>query len=56
MISVILGNQDPTRRVAIISFNVKDPWGQYLHPKLITVLLNDLFGIQSRAGCSCAGP
>jgi selenocysteine lyase/cysteine desulfurase len=55
MISV-LGNQDPTRRVAIISFNVKDPWGQYLHPKLITVLLNDLFGIQSRAGCSCAGP
>jgi selenocysteine lyase/cysteine desulfurase len=42
--------------VAIISFNVKDPWGQYLHPKLITALLNDLFGIQSRAGCSCAGP
>jgi len=27
-----------------------------LHHKLITVLLNDLFGIQSRAGCSCAGP
>ena len=22
----------------------------------MTVLLNDLFGIQSRAGCSCAGP
>ena len=52
----ILGNQDPTRRVAIVSFNVKDPWGRYLHPKFITVLLNDLFGIQSRAGCSCAGP
>jgi selenocysteine lyase/cysteine desulfurase len=52
----ILGNQDPTRRMAIISFNVKNPGGQYLHPKLITVLLNDLFGIQSRAGCSCAGP
>jgi hypothetical protein len=30
--------------------------GAYLHPKLVTVLLNDLFGIQSRAGCSCAGP
>lgn len=30
--------------------------GPYLHPKLVTVLLNDLFGIQSRAGCSCAGP
>jgi selenocysteine lyase/cysteine desulfurase len=52
----IMGNQDPTRRVAIVSFNIKDPWGQYLHPKFVTVLLNDLFGIQSRAGCSCAGP
>jgi selenocysteine lyase/cysteine desulfurase len=52
----ILGNQDPSRRVAIASFNIKDPWGQYLHPKFVTVLLNDLFGIQSRAGCSCAGP
>ena len=29
---------------------------RYLHPKFITTLLNDLFGIQSRAGCSCAGP
>ena len=52
----ILGNLDPERRVAIVSFNVKDPSGLYLHPKLVTVLLNDLFGIQSRAGCSCAGP
>ena len=52
----ILGNPDPCRRVGIISFNIKDPRGSYLHPKFITVLLNDLFGIQSRAGCSCAGP
>jgi len=52
----ILGNPDPNIRISIISFMVKDPWGQYLHPKFLTVLLNDLFGIQSRAGCSCAGP
>ncbi len=52
----ILGNQDPARRIAIVSFNVKDESGRYLHPKLVTALLNDLFGIQSRAGCSCAGP
>ena len=52
----ILGNPDPARRVGIVSFNIKDPKGQYLHPRLITTLLNDLFGIQSRAGCSCAGP
>lgn len=52
----ILGNQDPGRRVGIVSFNLKAPDGKYLHPKFVTVVLNDLFGIQSRAGCSCAGP
>lgn len=52
----ILGNPDPGRRIGIVSFNLRDPRGRYLHPKFVTVLLNDLFGIQSRAGCSCAGP
>lgn len=52
----ILGNQDPEKRLSIVSFNIREPKGKYLHPKLITILLNDLFGIQSRAGCSCAGP
>lgn len=52
----ILGNQDPARRVSIISFNIKANDVHYLHPKFVTTLLNDLFGIQSRAGCSCAGP
>lgn len=52
----ILGNPDPARRIAIVSFNIRDPSGGYLHPKFVAALLNDLFGIQSRAGCSCAGP
>ncbi len=52
----VLGNPDPSSRVGIISFNVKDSDGKYLHHKFMTALLNDLFGIQSRAGCSCAGP
>jgi selenocysteine lyase/cysteine desulfurase len=57
----ILGNQDPSKRVGIISFNIKSSNNkagteQYLHPKFVTTILNDLFGIQSRAGCSCAGP
>ncbi|MGI9236805.1 MAG: aminotransferase class V-fold PLP-dependent enzyme [Woeseiaceae bacterium] len=52
----VLGNPDPGSRVGIISFNIKDGAGKYLHHKFITALLNDLFGIQSRAGCSCAGP
>ena len=52
----ILGNPDEHRRISIVSFNLKDHNGKYLHPKFVTSLLNDLFGIQSRAGCSCAGP
>jgi selenocysteine lyase/cysteine desulfurase len=52
----ILGNLDPGSRVGIISFNLRNNDGSYLHHKFVTALLNDLFGIQSRAGCSCAGP
>lgn len=53
---LVLGHPDPARRVAIVSFNLQDPWGTVIHPRLTTVLLNDLYGIQSRAGCACAGP
>ena len=28
----------------------------YLHHNFVVALLNDLFGIQARGGCSCAGP
>ncbi len=52
----ILGNPNPEKRVAIISFNVKSPDGKYLHPKFVTAFINDMFGIQTRAGCACAGP
>ncbi len=52
----ILGNPEPSQRVGIISFNIKNSHGNYLHHKFVTALLNDLFGIQTRAGCSCAGP
>ncbi|MBC8072772.1 MAG: aminotransferase class V-fold PLP-dependent enzyme [Deltaproteobacteria bacterium] len=38
-------------RLAILSFNVKG-----LHHDLVSTLLDHLFGIQNRAGCSCAGP
>ncbi len=51
----ILGNTDPENRLAIMSFNIRYKSG-YLHHGFITTLLNDLFGIQSRAGCACAGP
>jgi selenocysteine lyase/cysteine desulfurase len=51
----ILGNPD-AERLSIISFTVKRPGGRYLHHNAVVAILNDLFGIQSRGGCSCAGP
>ena len=51
----ILGNLD-ARRLSIISFVVRAPSGEYLHHNYVVALLNDLFGIQTRGGCSCAGP
>jgi selenocysteine lyase/cysteine desulfurase len=51
----ILGPIDPENRISIVSFMIKQG-DKYLHPKFVTTLLNDLFGIQSRAGCMCAGP
>ena len=52
----VLGPADPARRIGIVSFNLLSGNGNRVPPRLVTVLLNDLFGIQSRAGCSCAGP
>ena len=51
----ILGNVD-AERLSILSFVVRRPGGRYLHHNFVVSLLNDLFGIQSRGGCSCAGP
>ncbi len=51
----ILGNPN-TDRLSIVSFVIRRPGGSYLHHNFVVALLNDLFGIQSRGGCSCAGP
>ncbi|WP_183098698.1 aminotransferase class V-fold PLP-dependent enzyme [Nocardioides pelophilus] len=51
----VLGNPD-AERLSIVSFVVRAPSGKYLHHNFVVALLNDLFGIQSRGGCSCAGP
>jgi selenocysteine lyase/cysteine desulfurase len=51
----LLGNVDAPR-LAILSLLVRTADGRYMHPRLVVRLLNDLFGIQSRGGCACAGP
>lgn len=55
----ILGSRS-LERLSIVSFVIRHraPGGsrRYLHHNYVVALLNDLFGIQSRGGCSCAGP
>jgi len=50
----ILGSPD-LPRLSIVSFVVRHD-GRYLHHNFVVAVLNDLFGIQARGGCSCAGP
>ncbi|PVH33939.1 hypothetical protein PAHAL_8G106400 [Panicum hallii] len=56
----VLGNVT-ARRLPIFSFLVYPPGGKSgrrlpLHGRFVARLLNDLFGIQARGGCACAGP
>lgn len=51
----ILGSRE-AERLSIVSFTVRDGPGRHLHHNFVVAVLNDLFGIQSRGGCSCAGP
>ena len=50
----ILGNPD-AERLSIVSFVIRTE-EKVLHHNYVVALLNDLFGIQARGGCSCAGP
>ncbi len=50
----VLGNPD-VPRLAIIPIIIRRG-DKALHHEFVVALLNDLFGIQARGGCSCAGP
>lgn len=42
-------------RLSITAFRIRTELG-YLHHGFVTAVLNDVFGVQVRGGCSCAGP
>jgi len=46
-------SHDNIKRIPIYSFVIKFN-GKLFHHNFVSALLNDLFGIQSRPGCSCA--
>lgn len=52
-----LGNVDSLERLPVLSFVVRHPQsGLLLHHNFVCAVLNDVFGIQARGGCACAGP
>jgi selenocysteine lyase/cysteine desulfurase len=50
----ILGNTS-VERLPIVSFGLRHP-PRLLHQNFVVAVLSDLFGIQARSGCFCAGP
>jgi selenocysteine lyase/cysteine desulfurase len=56
---LVLGNPD-VQRVSIVSLGILYPRPArpvgMLHANFVVALLGDLFGIQARSGCFCAGP
>lgn len=52
----VLGDTSVSR-LPIFSFAVHHAKSNlYLHHNFVCALLNDLYGIQTRSGCACAGP
>lgn len=53
---VLLGSGNKNG-LPVFSFLVYNPQaGRFLHHNFVASLLNDLYGIQARGGCACAGP
>lgn len=55
--SLLILGPDSDSHLPVFSFLIRHPsTGLFLHYNFVVALLNDLFGIQSRGGCACAGP
>ena len=52
---ILLGGTD-SGPSSILSFNMTFGDNLLLHHNFVVTVLNDLFGIQARGGCACAGP
>ncbi|XP_076446986.1 uncharacterized protein LOC143284202 [Babylonia areolata] len=51
------GEEGGGERLPIFSFLLHHPHSSlFLHHNFVSAVLNDLFGIQARGGCACAGP
>lgn len=51
----LLGCDTKAEALPIFSFRIRDNNGELVHHQLFTRMLSDLYGIQVRGGCACAG-
>jgi len=52
----LLGQKPGVEALPIFSFQITDGAGGLIHQQLFTRMLSDLYGVQARGGCACAGP
>lgn len=52
----LLGQKPDVEALPIFSFQITDGQGGLVHQQLFTRMLSDLYGVQVRGGCACAGP
>ncbi|KAJ8682427.1 hypothetical protein QAD02_018219, partial [Eretmocerus hayati] len=53
---ILLGcSSHNVKRLPTFSFMVRHPRGTFLHHNFVCAVLNDVFGVQARGGCACAG-
>ncbi|WP_102960628.1 aminotransferase class V-fold PLP-dependent enzyme [Mangrovicella endophytica] len=52
----LLGQRPGAEALPIFSFQIRSSDGGLVHHQLVTRMLSDVFGVQARGGCACAGP
>ena len=56
MIIRLYGERNLNNRANVISFNFEYGKLKFIQHSFASLLLTDIFGIQVRSGCFCAGP
>lgn len=56
MLINIYGEKDLNERANVATFNYEYGKFQFVQHSLASLILTDIFGIQIRSGCFCAGP
>lgn len=53
---IIYGEESLKKRGNVITLSIEEDREHRLHYNTISLVLSDIFGIQVRSGCFCAGP